>query len=59
MIRFRSIIVGTALALLSAVVVIGQSSGSAANADARGEALADAARKGDAAAVKKLLDEQS
>ena len=57
MIRFRSMIVGTAFVLLWAVIVFGQSSGSAAKADAQGEALADAARKGDAAAVKKLLDE--
>jgi Ankyrin repeats (3 copies) len=55
--RARRIVIGTMFVLLSAVIVLGQSSGSAANGDARGEALADAARKGDAAAVKKLLDE--
>jgi hypothetical protein len=52
MMRLRSIVVGTAIALLSAAIVLAQSSGSD-----RAEALADAARKGDAAAVKKLLDE--
>ena len=46
-------VVGTAFVLVSAVIVLGQSSGSAAQT----EAMADAARKGDAAAVKKLLDE--
>jgi hypothetical protein len=53
----RSIVVGTAFLLLSAVTVLGQSAGPAAKAEAQGEALADAARKGDAAAVKQLLDE--
>src|SRR6476659_7959751 len=59
MIRQRSLVflAGTAVVLLSAVAVFGQSSGAAVQADARAEALADAARKGDAAAVKKLLDE--
>ena len=56
MIRSRSMVVGTAFVLLSVVVVLAQSSGSTARADAQAEALADAARKGDAAAVKKLLD---
>ena len=57
MIRPRNSLIGTAIALLSVAVVLGQSSGSAAQAGAQAEALSDAARKGDAAAVKKLLDE--
>ena len=57
MIRPRNSLIGTAIALLSVAVVLGQSSGSAAQAVAQAEALSDAARKGDAAAVKKLLDE--
>src|ERR1700704_3526935 len=57
MIRARSIVIGTAFVLLSAVIVVGQSAGATAKADGQGEALAEAARKGDAAAVKTLLDE--
>jgi ankyrin repeat protein len=57
MIRPRNFLIGTAIALLPVAVVLGQSSGSAAQAGAQAEALSDAARKGDAAAVKKLLDE--
>jgi hypothetical protein len=58
MTRLRALVVGTAFALLP-VVVVGQSSGSGSGAqtEARAEALADAARKGDAAAVRGLLDE--
>src|SRR6185295_16170399 len=47
-----SIVVGTVFVLVSVVALLVQSPGSD-----RTEALADAARKGDAAAVKKLLDE--
>lgn len=56
MIRPRSMVAGTALALL-AVVAAAQPPGSTAGADVQAEALADAARKGDAAAVRKLIDE--
>jgi Ankyrin repeats (3 copies) len=56
MIRPQSIVIGTAFVLLSVAVVLGQSSGSALQAGAQAEAMADAARKGDAEAVKKLLD---
>jgi hypothetical protein len=56
MIRPRSFFAATSLVLLSVAAVLGQSSGSAPQAGAQAEALADAARKGDAAAVKKLLD---
>jgi ankyrin repeat protein len=47
------IAVGAMLVLLSALTALAQSSASSEQADA----LADAARKGDAAIVKKLLDE--
>jgi ankyrin repeat protein len=57
MIRPRSLVAGTALAFLLIRSVLGQSPGPAAAAEAKAEALADAARKGDAAAVTKLLDE--
>jgi ankyrin repeat protein len=53
MTRASRILPGVLLFLLGAAVVFGQSP---AGAD-RAEALAEAARKGDAAAVKKLLDE--
>src|SRR5436190_5572345 len=53
MTRARRILLGTVSILLGAVVAFGQSSG----ATDRAEALAEAARKGDAAAVKKLLDD--
>ena len=56
MIRLQSIVIGTAFVLLSVAVVLGQSSGSAPQAGAQAEAMADAARNGDAEAVKKLLD---
>ena len=53
MTRARRILLGTVSIFLGAVVAFGQSSG----ATDRAEALAEAARKGDAAVVKKLLDE--
>src|SRR5207253_6066373 len=53
MIRARSLVAGTVLVLLSAGVGLAQT---AAPAD-KAEALAEASRKGDAAAVKKLLDD--
>jgi len=49
----RRIVVGAMLVLLSAFTVLAQSSAPSEKADA----LAEAARKGDAAIVKKLLDE--
>ena len=53
MTRVRRVLLGGVPILLAAAVAFGQSPG----ANDRGEALAEAARKGDAAAVKKLLDE--
>ena len=53
MVLTRRIVVSAMLVLLSAVTALAQSSTPSDKADA----LADAARKGDAAIVKKLLDE--
>ena len=53
MVHTRRIVVGAMLVLLSAFTVLAQSSAPSEKADA----LAEAARKGDAAIVKKLLDE--
>ena len=53
MTRVRPIVPGVVLIVLAAAVAFGQSPG----ATDKSEALAEAARKGDAAAVRKLLDE--
>jgi ankyrin repeat protein len=53
MVHTRRIVIGAMLVLLSALPAAAQSSAPGEKADA----LAEAARKGDAAAVKKLLDE--
>jgi hypothetical protein len=53
MVRTRGIVVSAVLILLNVVLALGQSSAPSDKA----EALAEAARKGDAMAVKRLLDE--
>jgi hypothetical protein len=53
MVRARSIVVGLVLVLANVLIALGQSSAPSDKA----EALAEAARKGDATAVKRLLDE--